>query len=232
MSFVKKQYLFSKIKTIIESSFNAIISAFQKIITFSLQLFFEKRLFIVNPKSREILNVEDYVISAQKGDEISLGILYKLYSKAMLNTSIRILKERHQAEDVMQEAFISAFRNINKLKDPKSFGGWLKRITINESLKHIRKSFLWVEVSDEMDLQVDSIEEEWWKDFDFQELLALITILPSGCRLVFNLFAIENLSHKQISDRLGISESTSKTQYRRAKHMLRNMAISQRKING
>ncbi|AMP98045.1 RNA polymerase ECF-type sigma factor [Pedobacter cryoconitis] len=180
------------------------------------------------------MNVEDYVKSAQNGDEISLGVLYKLYSKAMLNTSIRILKERHQAEDVMQDAFINAFRNIGKLKDPKSFGGWLKRITINESLKHIKKSFLWVEVSEEMDIQVDSdaIEDEWWKDFEFTELLNLIDILPSGCRLIFNLFAIESLSHKQISDRLNISESTSKTQYRRAKQMLRNMALSQRKIDG
>jgi RNA polymerase sigma factor (sigma-70 family) len=188
----------------------------------------------VNSKTKELLNVEDYVKSAQKGDEISLGILYNLYSKAMFNTSFRILKERHQAEDVMQDAFISAFRNIGKLKDPRSFGGWLKKITINESLKHYKKAFVWVEVSEEIHGQVEDepLEEEWWKDFEFTELLMLIDILPSGCRMVFNLFAIENLSHKQISEKLNISESTSKTQYRRAKHILRNMALSKRKING
>lgn len=181
----------------------------------------------------ETLNIETHVKNAQNGDIASLALLYESYNKAMLNTCVRIVKDLHSAEDILQDAFIKAFENIHRLRDTKTFGGWLKRIVINEALKQNKKNFLWVEVSEEEErLLQEEPELDWWQDYELKDLLTFIDNLPNGCRLVFNLFAIEDLSHKEIAEKLNISESTSKSQYSRAKRLLRKMVTPKKKRNG
>jgi len=149
--------------------------------------------------------------------------LYKLYSKAMYNICVRMLSDRNEAEDVLQEAFVSAFRNLEQFKGESTIGAWLKRIVINKCISHLRKK-------KPVLIEVDKIENENSASFQELEYISLnpeyihqaIKELPEGSRVIFNLYALEGYKHKEISQMLEISESTSKTQYLRARSILMN----------
>lgn len=131
------------------------------------------------------------------------------------------------AEDVLQEIFIIAFKNLHQLKDNKQFAGWLKRITINECIRFGKKQFYFDGWEDERfkDLKNED-DSHWWHNVSLGKIHQAIKQLPEGCRQVFNLFAIEDYSHKDIATNLGISESTSKSQYYRAKQLLKEHLIT------
>lgn len=138
----------------------------------------------------------------------------------MYNICTRMMGNLADAEDVLQEAFISAFNNLHQLKDYSTFGGWLKRIVINECLKQTKKTVVWSSFEDN---NLDLIDEDDgnWESVSLQTIHTEIKNLPNGCRQIFTLYAIEDYSHKQIASALNISESTSKSQYHRAKTILK-----------
>ena len=129
---------------------------------------------------------------------------------------------RSDAEDILQDAFIIAFKNLHQLKEAVQFGGWLKRIVVNECIRFSRKHIYWVEWEDARNNQLVVEEAEWWKMVNFDIIHREIKGLPDGCRQVFNLFVVEDYSHKEIAEMVGISEGTSKSQYSRAKSLLRD----------
>lgn len=138
---------------------------------------------------------------------------------------------RNDAEDILQESFIIAFKNLHQLKEAVQFGGWLKRIVVNECIRFSKKNVYWSEWED--DKNDTAVEEmEWWKTVDFTIIHREIKGLPDGCRQVFNLFVVEDYSHKDIASHLGISESTSKSQYHRARQLLRERITKQLQIHG
>ena len=139
---------------------------------------------------------------------------------------------RNDAEDILQDAFILAFRNLKQLKDAIQFGGWLKKIVINECIRHSKKNFLWTEWEDERNNRMVDEEPEWWKTVSFDIIHLEIKGLPDGCRQVFNLYVVEDYSHKDIATRLGISESTSKSQYHRARQLLKERISKQLQLHG
>jgi RNA polymerase sigma factor (sigma-70 family) len=171
------------------------------------------------------------VRKACKGDAEAQAWLYNQYSKSMFNICTRMTGNRNDAEDVLQDAFIIAFRNLVQLKDPMQFGGWLKRIVVNECIRYGKKNFYWNEWEDERNNQPED-EAEWWKTINFEIIHREIKGLPDGCRQVFNLFVVEDYSHKDIADQLGISESTSKSQYHRARQLLKERITKQLQIHG
>jgi RNA polymerase sigma-70 factor (ECF subfamily) len=162
----------------------------------------------------------DLIELCRKGDSRSQYRLYKLYSKAMYNICIRMVPNKIDAEDVLQDAFVSAFRNLKSYRGDSSFGAWLKRIVINKCIDFLRqkRSFILDEFTD----RVADIPEtdEGIPDLDPEIVHHAIKELPEGARVVFNLFCMEGYRHKEIAETLGISESTSKSQYLRARTLL------------
>lgn len=158
-------------------------------------------------------------------DEMAQYELYKLYSKAMLNTAFRICGNREDAEDALQEAFVSAFKNIKSYRADATFGAWLKRIVINKSLTVLRKNagLMNMADSDEVDLPE---EESLPLAYDVNLIREKILELPQGFRTVLTLYLFEGYDHEEIGQILGVSESTSKTQYKRAKEKLKTMLLN------
>ena len=161
------------------------------------------------------------VRKARHGDTEAMGWLYKQYCKAMFNICLRMSGNRNDAEDILQEAFIIAFDKLHQLKEEMQFGGWLKRIVVNECIHYSKKSFYWEDWEDKNEETFVEDEIAWWKTTDLQVIHNEIKTLPGGCRQIFNLYVLENYSHREIAESLGISESTSKTQYQRARKLLR-----------
>ncbi len=150
----------------------------------------------------------------------------------MFNICMRMTGNRSNAEDILQDAFIIAFRSLHQLKDSAQFGGWLKRIVVNECIRYAKKNISWNEWEDERNNQLAEEGTEWWKTVNFEIIHNEIKALPDGCRQVFNLYVVEDYSHKEIAEHMGISESTSKSQYHRARTLLRERITKKIEIHG
>lgn len=156
-----------------------------------------------------------------RGDSRAQYRLYKLYSKAMYNICIRMLSDKHEAEDILQDAFVSAFRNLKNFKAESTFGAWLKRIVINKCISQLRKKIpQFVEIETVDAENINAFESHEYISANPEYIHQAIKELPEGSRLVFNLYAMEGYKHKEIAQMLEISESTSKSQYIRAKSIL------------
>ena len=172
------------------------------------------------------------VRKACTGDAASQAWLYRQYCKAMYNICIRMTGNQNDAEDLLQEAFMIAFKNLRQLKDPVQFGGWLKRIVVNECIRFCKKNVYWSDWDEQWEQTLSNEEPEWWKTVDLKMVHQEIKSLPDGCRQVFNLYVLEDYSHKEIATHLGISESTSKSQYHRARQLLKERITKQMQLHG
>jgi RNA polymerase sigma factor (sigma-70 family) len=172
------------------------------------------------------------VYNARKGNTQAFAQLYNQYSKAMYNICVRMAGNITDAEDLLQESFITAFNSIHQLKDDNLFGGWLKTIVVNNCIKHCKKVFYWDDWSEEKTEHLTDDETEWWANVDMSDINTAIKQLPDGCRQIFTLYAVESYSHREVADNLGITESTSKSQYHRAKKLLKEKLITQLQLNG
>lgn len=172
-------------------------------------------------------NIQVSIITKAKlGNQDAMEWLYNNYSKAMFNICCRMVGQKDNAEDVLQDVFVIAFKNLHQLKDEMQFGGWLKRITINECIRYSKKQFYWDGWEDERFEDIKDDETlHWWNNIELQTIHEAVKQLPNGCRQIFNLYAIENFSHKEIATNLNISESTSKSQYHRAKQLLKEALL-------
>ncbi|WP_299822929.1 sigma-70 family RNA polymerase sigma factor [uncultured Pontibacter sp.] len=167
-------------------------------------------------------DVNSHVIDkCREGDNRAQYELYKLYSKAMFNVSMRITNDYAEAEDVLQEAFISAFKNLHTFKGEASFGSWLKRIVVNAAINAIRKRRSELVPMDERTI-VDIADEQYEDDAEWkvEKVRKAIMKLPDGYRVVLSLYLLEGFDHAEVGEILGITESTSKSQYSRAKKKL------------
>lgn len=155
----------------------------------------------------------------KRGSESATTQIYQQYAKAMYNTLIRITGSTEEAQDLLQDAFIKAFQNIEKYRGESTFGAWLKRIVVNTGLEQVRKKKIKFE---ELNENFD-VSGELTENFIPDPVLIHEEIkkLPNGSRTVLSLYLLEGYSHQEIADELDISVSTSKTQYMRAKLLLR-----------
>jgi len=141
----------------------------------------------------------------------------------MFNTALRITGERTDAEDVLQDAFVSAFQNLNSYREDATFGAWLKRIVVNKALNHVQKVKRDLMLVEEAEKEVNEIDwiEESEPNYSVESIKRALNDLPTGFRTVLSLYLFEGYDHKEISEILGITESTSKSQYKRAKDKLK-----------
>ena len=138
----------------------------------------------------------------------------------MMTLCRRYSRHQLEAEDILQEAFIKVFDNIGQFSFKGSFEGWIRRIVINTAIKNYRKSSYQKEQIGYEDYEEKSIDPEVYDILNEEELLKLIEQLPNGYKMVFNLYAIEGYSHKEIGEMLNIGESTSRSQLLKARKAL------------
>ena len=180
----------------------------------------------------EVKNIHEELISRCRDNDKSAQFeVYKIFFQQMYNTSLRILKNKAEAEDIMQDSFLDAFRKIKDYTGEGNFGGWLRRIVINNSLDALKRrkpeiSFeeTNIEIADEED---DSKE---YVDYKIAEIKQAITLLPDEYRVIFSLFLLEGYDHEEISQILGISNNASRTRYSRARQKLLKILSEQRSI--
>ncbi|WP_420571227.1 RNA polymerase sigma factor [Kordia sp.] len=146
--------------------------------------------------------------------------MYSLYVDAMFNVSIRIVKIKEDAEDVVQDSFVDAFKNLESFKYESTFGSWLKRIVINKSINYLKVKRIPLVALEDQEYWIPETEELKPEQLDISKIKNAIQQLPNGYQTIINLYLIEGYDHKEIGDILEISVSTSKSQYHRAKKKL------------
>jgi RNA polymerase sigma factor (sigma-70 family) len=158
----------------------------------------------------------------RRGSRKAQFMLYNQYSKAMYNLAYRMTNNREDAEDILQETFIDCFRNIESFRFESTFGAWLKAILVNRSINHLKRKKISLVLKDNLpDNIIDENEEK--EVFNTDKIIKGIESLPDGYRIIITLYLLEGYDHTEISQILEISESTSKSQYSRAKVKLRNI---------
>jgi len=175
---------------------------------------------------KEINLQEQLVQQCIRGDAKAQSMLYAQYSKAMYNICLRMVNNRMDAEDVLQNAFVEVFRGIKSYKGKSTIGAWIKRIVINNNIDFLKKKRIYFE---EINDRTEVIVEDKKPDasvYDIGTVKHNITLLPDGYRVVLSLYLLEGYDHKEISGILGVSEATSKSQYSRAKKKLKQLIAS------
>lgn len=163
---------------------------------------------------------EDLIADCKKGNRQAQFKLYKLYSKAMYNTALRIVIDADEAADVLQDAFIDAFKRLESFRQESTFGLWMKQIVVNKSLSALRKrTVVFESISDIDDVADEEIEENNYS-FQVEQVKEAINQLADGYRVVLSLYLLEGYDHEEIAHILKISENTSRTQFLRAKRKL------------
>lgn len=153
--------------------------------------------------------------------------LYTHYARKMMGVCVRYASSVDEAKDFMQEGFIQVFEKIGTYTHSGSLEGWIRKIVVNACLMQLRKVR---PIFNEMeDFEVDSVS--LYSEMNEKDILNFIQKLPQGFRMVFNLFAIEGYSHKEIAEHLEISEGTSKSQYSRARKALQEMLLEEQKAS-
>ena len=169
---------------------------------------------------------QDLIDGCKLGDQKAQFQIYKLYYKAMYNTCLRIVNDSMEAEDVMQEAFLSAFEKIDAYSGTVSFGAWLKKIVVNKSLDALSKQKeifenidSYIEIKDESDDETSGREE---LDAKVEEIKAAIDALPDGYRVILSLYLLEGYDHEEIAEIMSITSGASRSQLSRARQKLIN----------
>ena len=171
------------------------------------------------------MNEPELIAGLKKGEGKAQKFVYEKYAGIMLGICLRYLKNQMDAEEVMLNGMVKIFQNVSQFKNEGSFEGWMKRIVINEALGHLRKKeplYLAIE-KDHIQLAVNDASVE--SDLAVEDLLRMLHALPAGYRAVFNLYAIEGYSHKEIAEMLDINEGTSKSQLSKARALLQKRLI-------
>jgi RNA polymerase sigma-70 factor (ECF subfamily) len=171
---------------------------------------------------------EEIIIGCQKGHGAAQEALYKTYASKMRYICIRYASSTMEVDDIFQEAFIKIFNNIKNYKGDGSFEGWIRRIFVNTAIdsfkkdqKKLSRPLLDYDTHDKSETEHEESFESFAESLSKDEVLEIITQLPDGYKMVFNLYAIENYSHKEIASMLNITEGTSKSQLSKARSLLR-----------
>ena len=161
--------------------------------------------------------------SCKRGDRASQKALYDRLASRVFPVCIRYAGDRDVAQDILQDGFITLYSKLDDFKGDGSFEGWARRIFVTTALMYLRKKDA-LKMSDDLEaargMKSETVTQT--QNIGYKELMSLIMTLPPGFRTVFNLYAVEGYSHKEIGEMLGISESTSRTQLSRARIWLQN----------
>lgn len=170
------------------------------------------------------------VKGCKKNDRKAQQALYDNYCKKMFAVCLRYCRKSEDAEDILQEAFVKVFSKISSFRSESSLFFWIKKIVINTALNYQRSKLYLYPMVDVEDLHYLSEKEFTLNNIHYNDLIKLLQSLPDGCRIIFNLYAIEGFQHKEIAEMLGISVGTSKSQYSRAKFLLKEKILNTEKV--
>lgn len=178
------------------------------------------------------MNDEQLVIKCLQKDTLAQKQLFDFYSKKMMGVCLRYAKDSEEAQDILQMGFIKVFEKLELYKHQGSLEGWIRRVIVNTALDNIRKNKkLMNNVDiDKVDYQLHNYDENVLDSLSARDLLRIIQEMPPGFRTVFNMFAIEGYSHKEIAEELNISVSTSKSQFSRARAYMKKKLIEEELI--
>ena len=159
-----------------------------------------------------------------KHDRKAQQILYDRYSRLLLGVCLRYAGDKAEAEDILQDSFLKIFFSIKDFSGSGSFVGWLRKVAVNTAITHYHKNLKYryhLEIEEYVSIEtgVASFEDDYYTS---DELYRVLNELPTGYRMVFNLYAVECYKHKEIAEMLGIDTNTSKSQYSRAKAVIRD----------
>ncbi|MHA4896747.1 RNA polymerase sigma factor [Pedobacter sp. PWIIR3] len=176
-------------------------------------------------------NIDDLLEGCKAGNRKMQEALYAHTSSKMMAVCMRYAKDRMEAEDVLQMGYVKVFQKVKEYRGDGAFEGWIRRIMVNTAIESYRKNLRSMNV-----VPVEDAYEQPSTGFDFsrlgmQDLMKLIQNLADGYRMVFNMYAIEGYSHKEIADTLGISEGASKSQLSRARAILKEQVTKMESIS-
>jgi len=169
------------------------------------------------------LSEKELILGCKKKNSKYQKALFDKYSGILLTICRRYFSDTALAEDALQDGFIRIFKNVDQFKFEGSFEGWLKRIVVNVCLRKLQKESRQFDWSELEKTKPPSVKPDIESDIYEEELLTLLEKLPDGYRTVFNLYAIDGFSHKEIGQQLGITDSTSRSQLVKARKMLQNL---------
>ncbi len=181
--------------------------------------------------SQQIYDIHRQVVEDCKaGNRKAYNDLYNSYAKAMYNICCRMMDDAEEARDMLQEGFVDAFRRLESFRFESTFGAWLKKIMVNKCINTLEKrKIAWAdeEVPDSFADMADEdrIDEEELQ-MSVERVKKAMSRLPEGARVIFSLYLLEGYDHTEISEILHISESTSKTQFMRARQMVKEIMLS------
>lgn len=171
-------------------------------------------------------SIEELVKRCKAGERKAQELLYKQFASKMLGVCCRYATDRMEAEDMLQNGFIKVFQKISDYRGEGSFEGWVRRIMVHSSIEYYRRHHKMMQV---VDLEAADAETSGYPlataKLEAKDLMRLIQQLSPGYRIVFNLYAIEGYSHKEIAAIVGITEGASKSQLSRARSILRELVI-------
>lgn len=171
-----------------------------------------------------MVNDREIIKGCAGHDRRAQQLLYDKYSRFLLGICMRYAADKAEAEDILQDSFLKIFFNIKDFSGIGSFAGWLRKVAVNTAITHYHKNLkhryhIDIEEYVSSETGISSFEEDF---FTSDELVKVLNELPAGYRMVFNLYAVEGYKHKEIAELLGIDTNTSKSQYSRAKAVLRD----------
>ncbi len=169
-----------------------------------------------------MFELEKVISDCKKNKRKAQVILYKQYAPMLLGVCSRYVHDKAEAEDILQESFLKILKNIKEYTGKGHFENWMKKIVVNTAIRHFhkeKKHYYHEEIGDVQDYELQTLISPV-QEFETKELYNLLKTMPEGYRMIFNLYAIEGYKHKEIAEKLNIDESTSKTQYLRAKNWL------------
>jgi RNA polymerase sigma-70 factor (ECF subfamily) len=168
---------------------------------------------------------EEILKGCKNDDRKAQEQLYKKYAPVLLGILCRYSRSRQEAEDLLQEGFVKIFRNIEQYREEGSLIAWMRKIMINTALRYYQNNIAEsknIRLKDDMERKIADMDTQVFS-FSAEEVTKILQMLPEGFRIVFNMYAIEGYRHKDIAKKLGISVSTSKSQYARARKFLKNL---------
>lgn len=176
------------------------------------------------------LNIHrDIIERCKAGDRVSQYKLYQLYGKAMYSICVRLLNQKEWAEDVLQDAFVDVFMQLNSFRYESTLGAWIKRLVVNKCINALTKKkieFVKMETIAKVDIKdVDETIDEEELSLTVAKVKQAMCQLADGYRVVFSLYMLEGYDHEEIAEILGVSESTSKSQLMRAKQKIKEIMI-------
>lgn len=170
----------------------------------------------------------EIVERCKRGERQAQFELYRLYSQAMYNVCLRMVRNEADAEDLLQNSFIDVFTNLDSFRFESSIGAWIKRIVVNNCINFLKKRRLvFSELQENLGSVPDDAPEPAEYPLSVGAVHEAINQLPDGYRVVFSLYMLEGYDHQEIGEILGISEATSKSQYSRARKKLKEMLNAQ-----